>query len=467
MNKIKVIESTKYSKDWFKEWDPITMQKDVNEEEMKLLMVYSDITYQSIEGFGGAFTQASAYNYSKMNEILKKEILESYFSPNGLNYNIGRTHIGSCDFSFGQFSYCDKEGDFSLDTFDISCDKDYLIPFIKDAYTYKGLDIPLMASPWSPPAWMKTNHNMLSGGSLKEDCYEVWADYLVKYLLAYRNEGIHINRITIQNEPKAVQIWESCIYTALQEKNFLCHYLYPALKKAELEDIKIVIWDHNKERIFERARTILSDPKAQEAVYGIAFHWYSGDHFENLRLCKEYFPDKELIFTEGCVELTSTTTSMAQKALESVGGDNVVSQSPWEFGECYAHDMIGNFNNGMSTFLDWNLLLDVQGGPNHVANYCSAPIICDYENQRLLLQSSYCFIGHFSKYIPVGSKRIAHSLYTNDLMASCFITPDNQKVVVVLNKQDKAINFMLKDVVQDTIAEVHCAAKSILTLIYS
>ena len=400
-----------------------------------------------------------------MGEDKKEEILKAYFSEEGLNYSIGRTHIGSCDFSFGHFNYCDTE-DPELKNFSLKCDEDYLIPFIKAAYRYKGKDIPLMGSTWSPPAWMKTNHDVLHGGSLKKEYYGVFADYLVKYVQAYRQQGIEISMLTVQNEAKAIQRWESCVYTAEQEQEFIVDYLYPALKKAGLEDVKIIIWDHNKERVFTRARTILSNETANQAVSGIAFHWYSGDHFENLELCREQFPDKDLLFTEGCVELTTAETSMAVKAAESGGKLVSVSKAPWEFGECYAHDMMGNFNHGMTAFLDWNLLLDTQGGPNHVNNFCSAPIMCDAKNNECYLQPSYCFIAHMSRYIPVGSKRIAHSSYTSDLEVSTFLTPEQKTVVVVLNKNEKDIPFCLKDEVSNSIADFVSPAKSISTLIY-
>ena len=305
-----------------------------------------------------------------------------------------------------------------------------------------------------------------TGGSLKKEYYGVFADYLVKYVQAYRQQGIEISMLTVQNEAKAIQRWESCVYTAEQEQKFVVDYLYPALKKAGLEDVKIIIWDHNKERVFTRARTILSNETANQAVSGIAFHWYSGDHFENLELCREQFPDKDLLFTEGCVELTTAETSMAVKAAESGGKLDSVSKAPWEFGECYAHDMMGNFNHGMTAFLDWNLLLDTQGGPNHVNNFCSAPIICDAKNNEFYLQPSYCFIAHMSRYIPVGSKRIAHSSYTSDLEVSTFLTPEQKTVVVVLNKNEKDIPFCLKDEVSNSIADFVSPAKSISTLIY-
>ncbi|ONI40384.1 hypothetical protein AN639_00960 [Candidatus Epulonipiscium fishelsonii] len=464
MKTVKVISSDKETKKWFCK-SSIEMHEGAQGKEMELLVVFRDIAYQEIKGFGGTFTQASAYTYSRMNKDIQKEIMESYFGKTGLKYTIGRTHINSCDFSFGNYAYCDKEGDVNLETFSLDCDKDYVIPFIKEALNFKGEKISLLASPWSPPAWLKTNNNMLKGGKLKTEYYEVWAKYFVKYIQAYKKEGIEIDMITTQNEPHAVQTWESCIYNDEEEKVFIRDYLYPALKNANL-DTKIVIWDHNKEYAFQRAKYILSDPKANEAVYGIAFHWYSGDHFENLSLCREFFPSKELIFAEGCVELTTTATTMAMKANSASNGKCTAIEGPWEFGECYAHDIMGNINHGLNQYIDWNLLLDETGGPNHVSNFCSAPIMCDTINQKLIYQPPYYFIGHLSKYVPAGSKRIAHSKYTSDLTINTFLTPKDEVVVVVLNTTENEIPLNVKDVVTDSIFATNIKAKSITTFIY-
>ncbi|SIQ33668.1 glycoside hydrolase family 30 protein [Halanaerobium kushneri] len=467
MGDIKIFQSSKDKEQWFEELTDINFSIDENNQEMQLVMVYSDIRYQKIKGFGGAFTQAAAFNYSAMNEEQQKEFLRSYFSAAGLNYSFGRTHINSCDFSFGNYAYCENEDDLNLNSFSINCEQDYLIPFIQAAKEYKEGKITIIASPWSPPAWMKTNDSMLNGGKLKKEYYALWAEYYVKYIKEYKSKGIEIEMLTVQNEPLAVQNWESCIYTAEEEKIFLRDYLYPALVSSGLEDVKILIWDHNKERLFERARQILSDPETNQKVYGLAFHWYSGDHFENLSLCREFFPDKKLIFTEGCLELSSRDTSMAKKAEKVRANSAGAADSPWEFGEYYAHDIIGNFNSGLSVYLDWNLLLDERGGPNHAENFCSAPIIYDTQAEELRYQPAYCFIGHFSKYIAQGSRKIASSKYTADLEIATFISPEDEKIIVVLNKQDEEIEFTLKDVETNRIADIKIKAKSIMTLIYS
>ena len=463
MKDIKVFQSTK-DKMWVKEQSSIKWKDDINLQEMQLLMVYDDIKYQEIKGFGGTFTEASAMTYAQMNPEKQSEILEMLFGKTGLKYTCSRKAIGSCDASRGNYSCCDK-ADEELVSFNIDKEKEYVVPLIKDAMEVAS-DMEIMASPWSPPVWLKTNGDMLHGGKLKKEYYGIWAKYFVKYIEEYKKEGIETTYVSVQNEPQAVQIWESCVWDEEEEKVFIRDFLYPALQEAGLNDVKIVVWDHNKERVFERARYIMADEMVRNMIAGFAFHWYSGDHFENVALCREMFPDKELLFTEGCVELAKTDTTMAEKANQGNLGNVNFKNAPYEFGECYAHDMIGNFNSGMNRYIDWSMLLNENGGPNHVNNYCSAPIMCDTNDQEVILQSTYYFISHFSSFVPPGSRRIAHSKYTEALEMVAFLTPANERVVVLMNTSEHDIPYVIKDVSNAKVATAIANAKSIYTLVF-
>ncbi len=186
----------------------------------------------------------------------------------------------------------------------------------------------------------------------------MWADMVARYVSAYRDEGITIQQLTVQNEPAAVQTWDSCIFSGVEEAEFACRYLRPALDRAQHSDVKINVWDHNKEKILERAAESFSVEGARDVIDGIAFHWYTGEHFDALAEVHRQYPDKALIFTEGCVEYSRFEA------------ENQIQNA-----EMYAHDIIGDFNAGMNGFIDWNLILDRQGGPNHVGNYCDAPVM--------------------------------------------------------------------------------------------
>ena len=464
MSEIRVYESCKGEGSHVKPLASVFFKPDEVAREMQLLQVYTDIREQTINGFGGAFTQAAAQVYESMGAEKQKEILQLLFGPEHMAYNCGRIPMGACDFSDGNYSYCDDQ-DPALEGFSLGRDAQTLLPFVKSAAELVG-DLELMASPWSPPAWMKSNGQMCGGGELKAEYYDAWADYFVCYIQACAQQGVRISQVSVQNEPKAVQVWESCLYTAMQEQRFVRDYLAPKLEKAGLADVGIIIWDHNKERAFIRAREIISGSAMEKAVRGIAFHWYSGDHFENLALCRRFFPNQELIFTEGCVELTTDKTTMGAKAA-GTEGMAATESAPWAFGEFYAHDIIGNLNGGMNRFIDWNLLLDLKGGPNHVANYCSAPLICDAASGKIYRQPSFDYISHFSRFLPRGSVRLATSRYTAELEMIAAETPEGKTVVVVMNPTDNTVEAAISDVAAERIAEYSMKPHSIVTFVWS
>ena len=390
---------------------------------LKTIQTKKKNTRQTILGFGGAFTEASASIYHKLSLERKKEIIQAYFGENGNAYNMGRSHINSCDFSLGNYAHCETPNDKELNDFSISRDKEMLIPFIKDALHESKLPIHIMASPWSPPPWMKTNGQMNHGGKLKKEYRESWANYYCKYINSYEKEGIPIWGISVQNEPEAVQTWDSCIYTGEEERDFIKDFLGPALEKKELLNKKLIIWDHNRDIMVKRARDILSDPDAAKYVWGTGFHWYNGDHFDEVQKVHEEFPDKELIFTEGCQE----------------GGPHIGS---WDLGERYATSIINDLNRWTVAWIDWNLILDENGGPNHVGNLCSAPIIVDTRSQNILYQSSYYYLGHFSRFLDRGDKIIECENNTDGLLALSGINNSKKTTTIIMNKENKSVDFL-------------------------
>ena len=418
-----------------------TAELEKHTNNMRVVKLYPDIKKQEIFGFGGAFTESSAYVWSRMSKEQQDKIIDLYFGDSGNKYNFCRCHIQSCDFSLGNRAYVEP-GDSELKTFSIDGDRKYIIPFVKAALE-KNSEIEFMASPWSPPAFMKDTGDMNKGSLLKE-YYGAWAKLMVKYVDAYKAEGINITRVSVQNEPEATHsLWDSCYYTAEEEGDFAVNYLRKELDAAGFSDIKIIIWDHNKDRIVERAAKTFSIPGAYDATSGIGFHWYTGDHFESVQYASEKYPDKELIFTEGCVEY-----SLGMK-------------EPIENAERYAHDIIGNLKAGMNGFIDWNLILDTQGGPNHVKNFCDAPIMCDVDSDTVIEKLSYCYIGHFSRFIQKGARRILVSTFDKGLESTAFENPDGSIVAVILNTTDKEKAFELQ--VGDKGCNINMDAHSILT----
>lgn len=392
------------------------------------LFIDTAVKFQEFLGFGGAFTEAASTTLDKMPADKRQDILQAYFSPDpkqGHGYTLCRTHINSCDFSLGNYAYAEVDGDVGLEHFSIARDRQSLIPMIREAMNLTGGKLRLFASPWSPPAWMKTTGKMNYGGKLRPECREAWANYYVRYIQEYAKEGIPIWGLTVQNEPEASQTWDSCLYTAEEERDFVRDHLGPTLENAGLGDVKIIIWDHNRDRMFERAKIVLDDPQASRYVWGVGFHWYCGDYFDNVQATHDAYPDKHLIFTEGCQE----------------GGPHLNS---WVMGERYARSIINDLNRWTVAWVDWNMVLDETGGPNHVGNLCSAPILADTQARDFKPQSSYYYIGHFSRFIRPGARRVACAKTLDDLEATAFLNTDGTVAVVVMNRTEQPLAFFLK-----------------------
>lgn len=427
-------------------WAESTAQLTEAEAAMQVVNVYPDVTDQTFRGFGGAFTEAAAHTYAGMSGEKKRELIKAYYGPEGLNYRFGRVTIHSCDFALGNYTYV-EEGDRELSTFSIAHDKEEILPLIHDAQDAAGGPVTFLASPWSPPAYMKDNGDMNHGGKLLSEYEAVWAKYFAKFIQAYGAENVKIGYVTVQNEPAAVQTWDSCIFSAKEEGSFVSRHLGPMLEKEGLSDVNIFVWDHNKESAYDRFRDAHVDERAASYIKGCALHWYTGDHFECTELIRRKFPGKEVFFSEGCVEYSRFADS----------GET-------EKAEMYAHDILGNLNAGITASIDWNLYLDEKGGPNHVGNFCAAPVMCDPKNDTYEKRLTYYYIGQFSRFLKEGAVRIGTTRYTDKLEVTAFLNPDGERVVVVLNRTGEAVPFILREE-SDTL-ETQIDAHTIQTLRY-
>lgn len=424
----------------------------LKEKEVEVYIIVDTLkTYQTFVGIGGAITDASAEIYASLPKKTQQELLNAYYDADlGIGYSLIRTNMNSCDFSTKSYTYV-KDNDKTLSSFDIKPDQKYKIPLIKKALEKAGGNIPVYFSPWSPPAWMKDNNNMLHGGKLLPEYYQTWADYYVKFIQEYEKTGIPIWGLSVQNEPMAVQIWESCIYTSEEERDFVKFNLGPTLWKNGMKDKKVIIWDHNRDLMYERASVALRDKEAAKYIWGVGFHWYetwsgTGMNFNNLKVTQEAFPDKNLIFTEGCAE-----------------GFNKARINAWELGEKYAYSMINDFNCGTVAWTDWNILLDEKGGPNHVGNYCFAPVHADTKKGELIYTNAYWYIGHFSKFIKPGAKRVLTSSNRANLHFVAFKNPDNSVVLVLMNQTEKDVEHEI--IFGDKSYYVKALARSISSVI--
>ena len=411
--------------------------------------VWVDTTrrFQTVLGFGGAFTEAAAVTWQKLGPDRQADVLTACFDPHrGHGYTLCRVHMNSCDFAQGNYAHVERPDDFELASFSIARDRQALLPFIQAALRVAGRPIRLLVSPWSPPAWMKTTGAMNGGGRLRPDCRAAWAQCFVRFIQAYQAEGVAVWGVSVQNEPMASQRWDSCLYSAEEERDFVRDHLGPALQQAGLGEVKIVIWDHNRDGLVERASVVYADRQAARYVWGAGFHWYVEDQFDQVQLTHDAWPDKQLLFTEGCQE----------------GGPHTGS---WALGERYARSMIQDLNHWTVGWIDWNLLLDEQGGPNHAGNFCSAPLLADTAADRLLPQSSYAYIGHFARFVRAGAQRVLCAANQQVLECTAFIHADGSVATVVMNRSEIPLRFVLR--IDDQRVCIDLPARAITTCLSS
>lgn len=419
------------------------------DEIFPTIMVDPDKQFQTIEGFGGTFTDASAETFYKLPKAIQDEILKAYFSvEEGIGYSLCRTTINSADWSSESYAYDEVPGDTTLIHFSIDHDRQFRIPLIKAAMEKAKREIKIFGSPYSPPAWMKTNNNMLEGGKVRPEYLGAYAKYFVRFIEEYKAEGINIWGLTVQNEPMSVQRFESCIFTGKEECDFVKNHLGPTLHQNNLSKVNLMIWDHNRGIMYQRAKSIYDDPEAAKYVWGMGYHWYVGDHFDNVRLVHDSYPDKKLLFTEG------TVASFDKDRIDE-----------WHWGEQYGLSMIMDLNNWAVGWVDLNLIVDELGGPNHVQNYCMAPMIGNTKKGEIFYMNSFYYIGHFSKFILPGARRIISSSNNDRLLSTAFLNPDGKVIVVVLNQSEQDMEFRTWLVGKSTQAK--SPAHSILTLIIS
>lgn len=421
-----------------------------NPENEIAVYVNPNKQFQTFLGFGGAITDASAETYAKLSSKKQKEFLKAYYDKkDGIGYSLLRTTIHSSDFASGSYTYI-EEGDKELTTFDIKHDRKYRLPMLKAAIKAAGGKITTYASPWSAPAFMKDTNNMLQGGKLLPEYNDIWATYYTKFIKAYEKEGIPIWGITLQNEPMAKQTWESMIFTADEERDFLKNHLGPVMKKEGLGDKKIIVWDHNRDLIVQRVNTIMADPEAAKYVWGVGYHWYETwaggkPMYGNVAEVNRAYPNLNLLVTEATVEKF-----------------NAERFHYWPNAERYGDSIINDFNSGAVAWTDWNILLDNKGGPNHVGNFCFAPI--HENNGELIYTPTYYYIGHFSKFIRPDAKRVSAVPSRSTLQTTSWLNTDNKLVTVVMNSSDAAVDYRLY--IGDKETRVSIPAHAMQTLVY-
>ncbi|HRH49221.1 MAG TPA: glycoside hydrolase family 30 protein [Panacibacter sp.] len=435
-------------------------------------------TYQTITGFGGSFTKSSAYLLNKLSKTNRKKILEAYFGNDGARYSLTRTHMGSCDFSLGNYTYAKIANDKNLEHFTIDEDKDDIIPMIKEAKAISKDGFKIIASPWTAPPWMKDNNDW-RGGKLLPGYNDTWALYFSKYIKAYKQEGIDIWGVTVENEPLGNgNNWESMHYTPEEMTEFVQHHLGPTLEAQGLSGVKILGYDQNRgEELNKWADVMFKDEASSKYFSGTAIHWYAStfDYFPaSLQFVHQKAPGKYLIQTEACVDADvpkwkDDNWYWSQEATDW-GWDWASKEEKYLHPKYvpvyrYARDIIGCMNNWVDGWIDWNMVLDKQGGPNWFKNWCTAPVIVDPEKDEVYFTPLYYTMAHFSRFIRPGAVRIGFECLDKDLMITAAQNPDASVVVIVFNpsETEKAYSVSLHG--QSMNGSMY--AKAIQTLVFN
>ena len=451
----------------------LTFSKD-SDSQHPVIRINPNQTFQKILGFGGAFTESTAYVLNQLSKAKRDEVIQAYFSPDGAAYTLTRTHINSCDFSLGNYAYANVPGDVQLAHFSIQEDKDDLIPLIKDAMAVKGADFDIIASPWTAPPWMKDN-NAWNAGSLLKKYYPTWALFFSKYLQAYQKEGIDIWGITVENEPLGNGgNWESMHFTPEEMAGFVKNHLGPQLEKDNLNP-DIMIYDQNRDHLKEWVDVILGDPEVAKYVAGTAIHWYRSTYEwfpDTLQATHSAFPNKYMLQTEACVDaevpVWQDNEWYWKKEATDWGYDWAKPENKYLHTKYapvfrYARDIIGCLNNWVTGWVDWNMVLDNQGGPNHAKNWCIAPVIVKPETDEVYYTPLYYVMSHFSKFIRPNAYRIGVESDVKDLMVTACQNPDKSIAIAVFNQTETPVSYQIK--LNEQLVEITIPQSALQTII--
>jgi len=411
--------------------------------------------YQTITGFGGAFTEASASVLNKLSAENRRKVLEAYFGPSGARYSLTRTHMNSCDFSLGNYSYAPVKDDRLLSSFTISEDMDDIVPMIKDAMAVSKEGFRIIASPWTAPPWMKDNNNW-RGGRLLPQYYDTWALFFSKYLEAYKAEGIDIWGFTIENEPLGNgNNWESMLFTPGEMNAFVVNHLRPLLTEHK-HAVKLLGYDQNRgDELKEWADAMYDDTAAASAFDGIALHWYAStfEYFpEMLQYVHNKAPGKYMIQTEACIDaevpVWKNDAWYWREEATDWGWDWAPENQKYLHPKYapvnrYANDIIGCLNNWVDGWIDWNMVLDTQGGPNWAKNWCIAPVIANPATDEVYFTPLYYTMAHFSRFIRPGAVRIGCTSASTGLKATAAQNPDGSIALVLFNPGEKPAGIHL------------------------
>ena len=454
----------------------LTKLNDFSKEETAtVIRLFPEKEYQQITGFGGSFTESTAYLLNKLSKENRQKVIEAYFGESGARYSLTRTHINSSDFSLSNYSYAPVEDDLLLEHFSVEEDKDDIIPMIQDALKVSKDGFKIISSPWTAPPWMKDNKNWV-GGKLLPEYYEAWSLFFSKYIDAYKAEGIDIWGITVENEPLGNgNNWESMHYTPKEMTNFVQNHLGPKLEKDGKGHIKILGYDQNREHLNEWVDVMFENEATSKYFSGTAIHWYASTYEvfpEALQYAHQKAPDKHLIQSEACVDAEVPKWQDDQWYWSKEATDWGWDWAPEEDKKYhpkyvpvyrYARDIIGCLNNWVDGWVDWNMVLDKTGGPNWFKNWCVAPVIVAPETDEVYFTPLYYTLSHFSRFIRPGAKRIGFDNSDESLLVTAAKNEDGTISVIILNQENQPKNIKLS--LENKITNIQISAKALQTVV--
>ncbi|MCU0442079.1 MAG: glycosyl hydrolase family 30 [Bacteroidia bacterium] len=454
----------------------LTLIQDFNPADKSLIIqINPDEQFQKIVGFGGSFTEASAYVLNKLSVENRRKVLEAYFSDEGARYSLTRTHIASCDFSLDNYTYAKAENDLELTHFSIAEDLQDLIPMINDAQKISKEGFKIISSPWTAPPWMKDNKSFV-GGKLLPQYNDAFALYFSKYLTAYQKEGINIWGVTVINEPHGNgNNWESTLFSPKEMTDFVQNHLGPKLANDGWGNVHILGYDQNRAGLKEWVDEMYRDEKSSTYFAGTAIHWYEStyDYFpEALQYAHTKAPNKYLIETEGCIDSEvpkwNDDAWYWKKEATDWGWDWASEQDKHLHPKYapvnrYATDIIGCLNNYVHGWIDWNMVLDRQGGPNWFKNWCVAPVIVDTEKDEVYYTPLYYVMAHFSKFMRPGAVRIGCDINHEEVMATAVQNPDGSIVIALFNPTSE--RFAVSININNEVKRIAIDSKALQTII--
>jgi glucosylceramidase len=468
-----------------------------------VLIINASLTYQTIFGFGSALTESAAFNFASLSSTQRDALATLLWAPSplGNGYTAGRMHMGSADFSLSTYSLDETLNDYSLQFFDdlLTHDHKYVIPLALAAINASNGALNLFASPWSPPSWLKINENMIDsahpqGLIQSNEAFITYANYFVRFIKAMKQAGVNLWGVTLQNEPLIVMKptghrYEACSWTAESQAAWLHDYLGPAIRNDTITaHIKLLPYDYNKGELSAWASTLMN--VAGEFVDGFSYHWYNwagGLELNDLATLQDNYPGIFSIATEASIIMAgkasplnvhdnhgtihSSPKTSSTTLAPPIPGNNSVAYT-YAVGELYALDLLGDILFGSSGWIDWNAFLNITGGPNHLGRSdIGAPILVDPFSDSFYVQSPYYYVGHISRYVPQGSKRISclgegiantpieHDAIKDfikpqvsglpapdnivDLIAGCFSINGTSSAIVIVNPNTKTSPFTL------------------------